>query len=69
MMQMVGAGELANVTEGRQMVANNFPLETYEPGNENGWDEAYEKFKKIAAESGCGFGFVDERGDLERETK
>ncbi len=48
MMQMVGAGELANVTEGRQMVANNFPLETYEPGNEDGWDEAYEKFKKIA---------------------
>ncbi len=45
MMQAIAAGEVANLSEARQVVAASFELKHYEPTSDRGvWDEAYERF-------------------------
>jgi rhamnulokinase len=44
LMQMIAAGELSSLAEGRALVAASFPTETYEPKNPSAWDQAYAQF-------------------------
>ena len=49
MMQAIAAGEVKDLSQAREVVANSFELKHYEPTNDRGvWDNAYEKFCKIA---------------------
>ena len=45
MMQAITLGEVANVGEARQIIADSFPLKHYVPtADRAAWDEAYQKF-------------------------
>ncbi len=45
--QLISLGEVKNLQEARQLIANSFPQEVYMPENPAAWDDAYEKFLKI----------------------
>ena len=48
MMQAIAAGEVKDLSEAREVVANSFELKHYEPtGDRAAWDAAYEKFCKL----------------------
>ncbi len=49
MMQAVAAGDVASIAEAREVIRRSFPVDQYEPQNTAAWDEAYERFLKIAA--------------------
>lgn len=42
--QWIALGEIKNLTEGREMVRNSFPLKIYEPQHLFEWQEAYGRF-------------------------
>ena len=45
MMQAIGAGAVSDLKHARQIVADSFPMETYEPCADRApWDKAYERF-------------------------
>ena len=45
MMQAIAAGEVKDISEAREVVANSFELKHYEPTSDRAaWDAAYEKF-------------------------
>ena len=44
LMQLVAAGELQNLSEGRDLVAHSFQVQTYLPQKRTGLDEAYARF-------------------------
>lgn len=48
--QLMAAGQIGKLTEGRAVVRASFPIETYEPTDPPAWDEAYHQF--LAARSG-----------------
>ena len=49
MMQAIGAGEVKDLAQAREIVANSFELKHYEPTTDRGaWDAAYERFCKLA---------------------
>ena len=45
--QMVATGEIANITEGRKIVADSMNLKTYTPNNQDVWDNAYNRFLQL----------------------
>ena len=47
--QAIAAGEIKDLTEARQVIANSFEIVEYNPNTKNTemWDEGYEKFKKL----------------------
>ncbi|MBP2240262.1 rhamnulokinase [Cytobacillus eiseniae] len=45
--QWIALGEIKDLKEGREIVANSFPLKIYEPQNQMEWQEAYERFIKL----------------------
>ncbi len=45
--QGMAMGAIADLSEGRKIVRNSFPIDTYEPQNSQAWDDAYEQWKKI----------------------
>ena len=45
--QFMALGEIKDVKEAREIVANSENFVTYAPENAKAWDDAYEKFKKI----------------------
>ena len=48
MAQAMAAGEIASLSEARQVVANSFELKHYAPTAERGaWDEAFGRFKAL----------------------
>ena len=49
LMQAIGAGDVADVDEAREIVRNSFELVSYEPNTNSVsyWDEAYERFLQI----------------------
>ena len=48
MAQAMAAGEIASLSEARQVVANSFELKHYAPTTERGaWDEAFGRFKAL----------------------
>ena len=49
MMQAIASGEVADLSQAREIVANSFELKSYEPtGSRAEWDEAYAKFCKLS---------------------
>ena len=47
-MQLVGLGKLSSIDEGRQLIRDSFQPDIYEPQNADPWDEAAERFAKLA---------------------
>ncbi len=45
--QLMALGKIENLTEGRKIVKNSFPIKTYEPEDNEAWEKAYEAYKKI----------------------
>jgi rhamnulokinase len=41
LVQAMALGRLSSLSEARQLVRRSFPLETFEPGRQEAWDEAY----------------------------
>lgn len=46
--QAIAVGELASLDEARQLIRRSFEVITYEPGDGNHWDEAYQQFNELA---------------------
>lgn len=46
--QFMSLGKIENLTEGREIIKNSFPIKTYEPEDSDKWNAAYEEFKKYA---------------------
>ena len=49
LVQLIALGEMAAITEARQLVASTADLRRYEPQNGDAWDEAYERYQALAA--------------------
>ena len=49
LMQMIAAGDLADLTAGRKLVADSFGTDTYEPRDAEAWDQAYARFLEITS--------------------
>jgi rhamnulokinase len=47
MIQAVATGHLDSIKAGRERVAASCDLFTYEPRGDDGWDEAYERFRRL----------------------
>ncbi len=50
LMQAKAAGRIRDLTQLRGIVRNSSEIATYEPNEEEPWDEAYEKFREIRGE-------------------
>ena len=50
MVQALGKREVASLEEARQIVRHSFRPEMYEPGDPEGWDQAYERFNALPAD-------------------
>jgi len=48
LMQAVAAGDFASISQARQAVRESFEVEHYEPHASAAWDEAYDRFSKLA---------------------
>jgi rhamnulokinase len=44
-MQMVATGAVDSIAQGREIVAQSFPAEVFEPGGSSVWDRAYMRFR------------------------
>jgi rhamnulokinase len=49
LVQFITLGELSNIAEARQIVANSSQLMHYEPTNDTRWDDAYQRFLNLWA--------------------
>ena len=47
LVQAMAAGEVASISEAREIVRQSFPVETYEPREATAWDEAYARFLSL----------------------
>lgn len=47
LMQMLAAGQISSLEEGRELVRRSFTVETYQPQETAAWDEAYGRFKTL----------------------
>ena len=45
--QFIALGEIKDIKEARQIVADSEVFEVYKPENAEKWDKAYEDFRKI----------------------
>jgi hypothetical protein len=45
-MQMVASGAVDSIAKGREIVAQSFPAEVFEPHGVSQWDGAYERFRQ-----------------------
>ncbi|MCW5954751.1 MAG: rhamnulokinase, partial [Propionibacteriaceae bacterium] len=45
--QALGLGLVANLAEGRALVARSFPVERYEPRSPQDWHQAYDRFLRL----------------------
>ena len=45
--QAIASGEIKDVKEARQVIANSFEIKYFEPKNTEMWDAGYEKFLKL----------------------
>ena len=50
LMQMVAAGDLDNLADGRALIARSFPTETYEPRDAEAWTNAYAGWGRMLGE-------------------
>ena len=51
LVQALGAGELKNLDEVRQVVRNSFELTTVNPSPSPQWEQAYQRFRALAAKA------------------
>jgi rhamnulokinase len=49
MMQAIAAGEVGSIAEAREIIRRSFPVVEYEPRDSQSWNEAYQRFLKIAS--------------------
>ena len=49
LVQAIASHELGSIAEAREIVRQSFAVETYEPRDTAGWDEAYGRFLKLQA--------------------
>jgi rhamnulokinase len=49
LVQLLAAGHLASLAEGRDLVRQSFPLETFEPRPTNAWETAYRRYLRMKA--------------------
>jgi rhamnulokinase len=55
LVQFVALGEIENIAQGRQVVANSAPLRRYEAQDQAYWPAAYEQYKEVTLnENGAG---------------
>jgi len=47
LVQAITLGHMESLRAGRLLVRRSFAAETYQPANQSGWDEAYEKFLRL----------------------
>ncbi len=45
--QAIASGSIGSISEAREVVRRSFDVITYEPQHSTGWDEAYERFRKV----------------------
>jgi rhamnulokinase len=45
--QLLAAGHIASVAEGRQLVRDSFPSTTFEPQQTDAWNDAYDRFLTV----------------------
>jgi len=45
LMQMLAAGDIASLAEGRRIVSRSFPVRTFEPQEGGAWTDAYARFR------------------------
>ncbi len=48
LMQMLAVGQINSLSEGREIVRCSFPVETYEPQEDQVWADAYERFLALS---------------------
>ncbi len=48
LIQALALGEISSLGEGRELVRRSFKLETFEPRESDAWDQAYERYLKLA---------------------
>ncbi len=46
-MQAIGMGHIGSLAEGRQIIRQSFPMETYQPRDTLVWDQQYDRFMKL----------------------
>lgn len=46
LVQLIAAGEIASVDEGRQLLASSFPVQWYEPQDAAAWEERYRAWRQ-----------------------
>lgn len=49
MVQALGLGVIAEMSEAQPMIRSGFPIREYKPKDRAAWDAAYQKFKEVAA--------------------
>jgi rhamnulokinase len=49
LVQALALGHITNLAEGRALVRRSFRVESYEPADGAGWDQAYEKYLQLKA--------------------
>jgi rhamnulokinase len=52
LVQAIAMGEIDTLAEGREIVRQSFPAETYYPEDVDAWDQAYERYRKLKRERG-----------------
>ena len=45
--QLMAMGKLADLTAGRKVIKDSFPVKTYEPTDGDGWEQAFADYKKF----------------------
>jgi rhamnulokinase len=50
-MQMVATGAVASLSEARDVISASFPARVFEPKDPDRWDEAFERFRTLSANS------------------
>ena len=52
-MQLIAAGELANLQQARDVIRSSFEIKTYQPDTASraAWDEGYARFLKLIGEN------------------
>ncbi len=50
-MQMVATGAVASLSEARDVISASFPVRVFEPKDPDRWDEAFERFRTLSANS------------------
>jgi len=49
LLQLMALGKVSDITDARRVVRASFPVKAYEPKEKEAWEQAYERYKKIAS--------------------